>query len=235
MKAKDPKNPGIWKYFIGKCLPFGSSISCSHFQRFSDTLHHIMEWRVNVKNRITNYLDDYLFIARTIAYCNFMINEFLCLCQELGVPVSLDKTEWAAEIIVFLGILLDGCNMILAIPIQKKQRAIELLQETINKKKVMVKHLQKMCGFLNFLCKAIVPGRTFIHQMYAKYSNIINVNKSTNDKSHNPYAYKFKQHYHIRPDVEFKLDCQIWLQFLQGQMGAVVNRPMTDFSFRILL
>ena len=30
MKAQDPLS-GEWKYFVDKCLPFGSSISCSHF------------------------------------------------------------------------------------------------------------------------------------------------------------------------------------------------------------
>ena len=41
MMAQDPKD-GKWKFFIDKCLPFGASISCSHYQRFSNSLRHIM-------------------------------------------------------------------------------------------------------------------------------------------------------------------------------------------------
>ena len=37
MKAMDPQD-GIMKYFVEKCLPFGASISCSHYQRFSNAL-----------------------------------------------------------------------------------------------------------------------------------------------------------------------------------------------------
>ena len=37
MKAKYPKTK-LWVYFIDKCLPFGSSISCAHFQKFSDSV-----------------------------------------------------------------------------------------------------------------------------------------------------------------------------------------------------
>ena len=37
MKARHPLT-GKWVYFVDKCLPFGSSISCAHFQRFSDAL-----------------------------------------------------------------------------------------------------------------------------------------------------------------------------------------------------
>ena len=37
MCAHDPVTNRIY-YFVDKCLPFGASISCSHFQRFSDTI-----------------------------------------------------------------------------------------------------------------------------------------------------------------------------------------------------
>ena len=30
-------------YFVDKCLPFGASISCSHFQRISNGIKHIVE------------------------------------------------------------------------------------------------------------------------------------------------------------------------------------------------
>ena len=44
-KAKEPRDGKI-KYFVEKCLPFGASISCSHYQRFSNALCHILEFRV---------------------------------------------------------------------------------------------------------------------------------------------------------------------------------------------
>ena len=42
MKAKNPKD-GFWYYFVDKCLPFGSSISCTHFQRFSNSIAFILK------------------------------------------------------------------------------------------------------------------------------------------------------------------------------------------------
>ena len=67
-----------------------------------------------------------------------MIRQFLQLCSELRIPVSLDKTEWSSELMVFLGVLLDGRHLLLALPEDKKQRAIELLNDMKNKKKVTV-------------------------------------------------------------------------------------------------
>ena len=160
MKARDPETDE-WRFFIDKCLPFGSSISCLHFQRFSDVLHHIIQFRLNEKKRITNYLDDFLFITRTLCRCNFMIQQFLDLCRDLGVPVSMEKTEWASELVIFLGICLNGSDLTMNIPLETRDRAIEMLIEIINKKKVTVKQLQQLCGYLNFLSKAIVLGRTF--------------------------------------------------------------------------
>ena len=89
MEAQDPIS-GKWKFFIDKCLPFGASISCSHFQRFSNALCHIFESRTGTTGQVTNYLDNFLFLALTMLACNTLIQAFLNLCSELGIPVSID-------------------------------------------------------------------------------------------------------------------------------------------------
>ena len=96
MKAEDPRDGRI-KYFVEKCLPFGASISCSHYQRFSNALKHIMEFRTGERKALTNYLDDFLFIAVFKYMCNNLIREFMKLCQELNVPIAKEKTEWATD------------------------------------------------------------------------------------------------------------------------------------------
>ena len=62
MKASDPKT-GKTMYFVDKCLPFRSSISCSHFQRVSNALKHLAEYQANKRNFLSNYLDNFLFLA----------------------------------------------------------------------------------------------------------------------------------------------------------------------------
>ena len=81
-KVKDLVD-GKTKYFIEKCLPFGASISCSHYQRFSNALWHILQFRLkNMKGKaVTNYLDDFLFLVLTWLMGNNMIQEFfVALC-----------------------------------------------------------------------------------------------------------------------------------------------------------
>ena len=79
MKAKSPID-GQTYYFSDKALPFGSSISCSHFQRFSNCITHILKYRTNKKP--INYLDDYMVAALMKAICDGQINTFLAICRD---------------------------------------------------------------------------------------------------------------------------------------------------------
>ena len=94
MKARDPRT-GVWVFLIDKCLLFGASISCAHFQRFSNALKAIVEGILGQlrKTLITNYLDDFLFIYISIQGCNAIVIIFLNVCERIRFPVALDKTE----------------------------------------------------------------------------------------------------------------------------------------------
>ena len=238
MKAQDPKT-GQWKYFVDKCLPFGASISCAVFQRFSDALKFLIEIRAKAEKAVSNYLDDFLFIALTVMRCNYIISQFLMMCSEIGVPIADEKTKWAAELVVFLGLLLDGRFMLIRLPLEKKDRALKMLQNFIDRKKATVKELQQLCGFLNFLCRAIHPGRPFLCRMYSKYSKVFALpfNKKRADVRNvqdeamiQKPSNKLKPHHHIRLDAEFKADCRVWLEFLNNdsELDNIVNRPMID-------
>ena len=57
MKATHPVTKKVF-YFVDKCLPFGSSISCAIFQAVSDAIAWIAQIRTKRPN--VNYLDDYV-------------------------------------------------------------------------------------------------------------------------------------------------------------------------------
>ena len=191
-KAEDPST-GQYKYFVDKCLPFGASISCSLFQKFSNALRHIVTSITGHTFAVTNYLDDFLFTETSARACNRMVRVFLHVCEQINLPVAHDKTEYASSQMVFLGILLDGYHLILAIPLDKKIRAINMLKLIIDKKKATLEELQRLTRYLNFLSKAIFPGHAFTSHMYAKFSGLSNL----------------KKFHHIRLDQEFKLDCRV--------------------------
>ena len=164
MKMRHPMMQKLG-YFIDKCMPFGASISCANFQAFLHALKYIMEWQVKMVYQIyipiTNYLDDFLFLAISILLCNGSVKIFLRICEKIGCPISMEKTKWATQILVFLGILLNGRSLTLSIPLEKKNKALNLLNTAIDKRKVTIKFMQKLTGTLNFLNRVIVPGRAF--------------------------------------------------------------------------
>ena len=64
--------------------------------------------------------------------------------------------------------------------------------------------------FLNFLCRAIVPGRAFTRYLYAHTAGA-----------------KLKPHHHVKVTGEMKADLQVWLQFLQ--CPEVFSQPFIDY------
>ena len=230
MKAVNPQSGNV-QYFVDKCVPFGASISCALFQQFSNALKHLAEFWSGRRNYLTNYLDDFLFLASLLATCNDLMENFLELCHEVGFPISLDKTHWAALRIVFLGILLDSKFLTLSIPLEKRICAQHLIEKFIHKRKATVRELQQLCGYLNFLNRAVFPGRAFTRHMYAKYAEICNIKKLI---SEHPQGIKIKKtlksYHHVQLGEEFKLDCKVWKQSLDLDYQNVVNHPMIDLA-----
>ena len=134
---------------------------------------------------IVNYLDDFLLITIPKAQCDAAMHEFLAVCKEVSLPVSTDKTEWSSPLMIFFRNLLDGTNMVISIPLEKQQKAVNLLNTFEGKKKATVKQLQVLTGYLNFLSLANFAGHAFTRRIYAKYSNS---------------SRKLKQYHHISLD-----------------------------------
>ena len=137
MTVKNPLS-NTYMYFVEKNLPFGASCSCNHFQLFSDSLKHLIEHVLDREFCVTNYLDDYMFIHVEQELCNNMVRRFLELCQDIGCPVSLEKTVWASTRMIFLGIMLDGCAETLCVPEDKRLKALNLIRYAVDRKKVTV-------------------------------------------------------------------------------------------------
>ena len=188
---------------------------------FSDALRHIVEWKVSmtmfIQPVLTNYFDDFLFLAINAILCNGQVRVFLQICATIDCPISMEKTEWASQLLTFLGILLNGKMLTLSILLEKKFKTTQLLNLAIQKKKVTVKFVQQITGVLNFINKAIVPGRAFTRAMYHKLT--------LKDKK----GRLLKQHHHVYLNNEFILDCRVWLAFLSQCDNVRLCRQFIDF------
>ena len=111
---------------------------------------------------------------------------------------------------MFLGLLLDTQTKTISIPVDKLRKALCLIEEFLGAKKTTIKQLQCLCGFLNFLCRCVIPGRTLTRRLYTKLG-------------HNP-----KPYHHINLNKELKADLEIWRMFLSHP--SAYARPFIDFS-----
>ena len=217
MQANHPRT-GKTYFFVDKCLPFGHSISCMIFQSFSDALTHVMVYRTGFVIFMTNYLDDFLMLALSIQACNHYMRQFIQICETIGCPTSEEKTEWGSAMMEFLGMLLNGKTFTVSVPLDKITKALSLLNWVVDNSKITIKMVQRLTGILNFLHRAVVPGRTFTRSMYDKL------------KIRNKQGQLLQQHHHVSIGKQFKLDAKVWRDFLMDRNLDHLCRPFIDFS-----
>ena len=209
MKAQSPFDDKIY-YFVDKCLPFGHAMSCALFQKMSDA----MEWicRSQSGKEGVNYLDDFLFADALKTQCNRQLTIFLQVCIDIGFPYSDEKTVQATDRLVFLGLLIDLILKLVCVPAEKIEKAKELINVMLarKKKKVTLLEIQRLAGYLNFLCRAVLPGRPFTRRLY--------------------YAAKGleKPHHHTRLRKPIVEDLKMWLTFLNHP--SAYSRSFLDFG-----
>ena len=142
-----------------------------------------------------HYLDDFIFIHALMEKCQQMLQEFINNCQEITFPVAHQKTEGPCTCLTFLGLLIDTIRMAILVPQDKINEALEKIEYLLQTKKVRVSTISSLCGLLNFICKAVRPGRPFIHRLYDLIGNL-------------------PQHYHVSETQDAKKDLQVWQTFL---------------------
>ena len=203
-------------FFTDKNFSFGVSISCSHFQRFSNAVAAIFRYKTGKKSN--NYLDDFLFTVLLSQACDNLVRKFLDICGHINFPIFIAKTCWSTQVIVFIGMLFNTVSQTISIPIEKRDKALMLLGSMLQakKSKVTILKIQQLIGLLNFISRAVVPGKLFTKRMYNKLT------------IRNKKGESLKQHHHVRLDSEFNLDCIAWIQFLQNDQALA--RPFVNFK-----
>ena len=104
------------KYYFDIVLPFGGRSSPYLFCLFSEALHWITSKFTDHKH-ILHYIDDFLFIAKPASLeCQTVVTRFVSLCQQLGVPLALNKVEGPTTRLIFLGVVLDSVGQTVSLP-----------------------------------------------------------------------------------------------------------------------
>ena len=99
-------------YYIDGCMVFGGAPNCKIFNKFGDSLSHILRDAgfardvagvILVLQRLIKYLDDHLLMAGSAVMVNQILDRMLETMARLNIPVKDSKTIRAAPTVKFLG------------------------------------------------------------------------------------------------------------------------------------
>ncbi|MDY6841666.1 MAG: reverse transcriptase domain-containing protein [Pseudomonadota bacterium] len=190
------------KFFVDKALPFGCSVSCALFEKFSTFL----EWCVRTASHsenIIHYLDDFCGGGASGVEAQRILASILKTFEELGVPVAPEKVEGPSTSIKFLGLIVDTIAMEVRLPEDKLSALQAVIASFLNgKNKSTLKELQSLIGSLNFACRAVIPGRAFCRRL-------IDATRGARKPQHR-----------IRITEAMREDLRVWDSFLKTYNGA---------------
>ena len=191
-------------FYYDKCMPMGCSISCVTFERFSTFLEYCAR-KVAKSDNILHYLDDFFFAGcADSSDCARALRSFQVICKKFGVPLASDKTEGPATRITFLGLAIDTARREIQVPSDKIAAIMSKLDIALSKKKLTLRELQSLLGSLNFICKAVRPGRAFLRRLFDLTSGVL------------------KPHHRVRFSLGARADLLAWRQFFSHFNGSVM-------------
>ena len=181
-------------------LPFGLRSAPFLFNQLSDGLEWILKNNYGIQH-VIHILDDFLIAEQNKSDCLTSFSTLLRVFMSLKAPVVASKTIGPSREIEFMGIILDSVRMEARLPQDKLIRINQLLDSFKNRRSVRLVELQSLIGTLQFACKVVVPGRTFLQRA-------INLTRGVPSRFH-----------HIRLNKEFFKDLAMWKIFLSKWNG----------------
>ena len=132
-------------YFFDRCLPMGCSSSCPIFEAFSTVLEWLAKHYLCASGVCIFWMISCLLLPLT-GNLPPILNNFLSLCDCLGVPIAHEKTEGPSTTLQFAGITLDTINIEARLPDDKLQKCNAQLLDMHRCRKTTLKELQSLIG-----------------------------------------------------------------------------------------
>ena len=200
-------------YLVDTRLPFGGRSAPGIFHRLTQSVRRMMARRGF--DMIIVYLDDFLVIGKTKAECQAAFDTLRNLLQSLGFELSPSKVVLPCQRLVFLGIFIDAIKLTLSLPAVKLAELRSAITTFTQRKHASKRQLQQLAGRLNWACKVVFGGRTFLRRVL----DLMNTLPNPASK--------------CRLTLDFHRDMAWWDRFLDtfnGQCDFFDSRPITDLQ-----
>ena len=154
------------RVYIDCQLPFGLASAPAIFSAVAEALEWILRRR-GVRG-VLHYLDDFLLMgAPGSRECSHALAITFSTCEELGVPLAMDKVEGPVVSLTFLGIRLCSSPLSVSLPRQKVAALRGLLRELLSSKCVRnVQMLESLVGYLVHATKVCPLAKPFLGGLF---------------------------------------------------------------------
>ncbi|CAC5385788.1 unnamed protein product [Mytilus coruscus] len=129
------------RYYYNKNLQMGCSSSCHIFENFSTALEWIDKNKILIPN-IVHILDDFMIVDKTENGCKTILERFLAICNDMGIPISKVKTFQPSQVMSFVGYEIDTRLMTVRLPIDKLAKCHNLIIVVLQKEKNTLSELK---------------------------------------------------------------------------------------------
>lgn len=142
-----------WEF---KCLPFGLS---SGPYVFTKLLKPVVSLLRSQGFFIVNYLDDFLCLGNSYVDCTNCVTQTIKLLSSLGFIINNEKSKLLpSQCRKFLGFELNSVDMTLGLPIEKRNKILDFVQDISKRKNIRIRDFAKFLGVLTSACPAIFYG-----------------------------------------------------------------------------
>ena len=183
------------QYYTDLYLPFGFHSAPFLFNQISDALEWILTHNYGLYH-VIHILDDFFIAQLTKIDCLGSFTTHFKVFMSLQVPTITSKTMVPLQIVEFMGTVLGTNHIKARLPEDKLAKIRQLLDSFTNYRSAPLVYLQSLISTLQFTCKVVVPGRTFLQRI---------INLTCRVKNH---------FHHICLNKEFSRDLQMWKVFL---------------------
>ncbi|XP_033996221.1 uncharacterized protein LOC117490565 [Trematomus bernacchii] len=178
-----PIHPSQWnmfgirwesKLYFAVRLTFGCRSCPCIFNSFSEALCWILLNIVRIPS-VLHLLDDFLLIDPPRDNSGASLAKLKHCFEELGVPLSKEKTLGPDTRLEFLGVILDSIDMKASLPADKLQRIRDITKSYCDQQIITKQQLLSLLGHLNFAMHVIPQGRSFISRLLDAASAVNNL------------------------------------------------------------
>jgi hypothetical protein len=193
-------------------LQFGLKNACEVFHRISSAITWMLARR-GIRC-VVAYVDNFLIVCSRESDAWIAFWCLRAVLHRLGFKVNMKigKSVPPCQLVEFLGIMLDSIRMQARLSPAKLDIVCQLLASILNRSSVTRRELERLNGKLNWICKVVYGGRTFLRRL-------IDAQHSVSRPLH-----------HVKVSGGMRLDLDWWQQFLptfNGQTQLVPSMPVS--------